>query len=96
MEIQKPIAKLKAAQIDCAIWENEVSVNGKTQTILKATVSRRYRDRNGNWKSAQSFSWNEIPLVIHVLQKAFEMMLAAPKEQSDAESPEEPTEEVIA
>jgi hypothetical protein len=43
--------------------------------VLKASVSRRYKDRDGNWKSSQSFSRNEIPLAIYCLRKAFEKII---------------------
>ena len=83
MEDMKPVAKFRAGQVTCAIWENRVNVGNQPQTILKASVSRRYRDKSGIWKTSQSFSRNEIPLAIHVLQKAFEAMLEKPTEQDD-------------
>jgi len=69
---QAPIAKFRAGQVAAAIWANDVEVKGRTVTILKATVQRRYKDNDGNWQSSGSFSRNEIPLAIHCLQKAFE------------------------
>jgi len=38
-------------------------------------VQRRYKDKDGDWKSSQRFSRNEIPLAIYCLQQAFEKML---------------------
>jgi len=75
MEGQEPLARFRAGQVTCALWQNKINVNGTMKTMLKASVSLRYKDRNGEWKSSQSFSRNEIPLAIHVLQKAFEKML---------------------
>ena len=72
---QKPVAKFKAGMVSAAIWENQIEVKGKTVTILKATVQRRYKDKDGDWKSSQSFSRNEIPLAIYCLQQAFETMI---------------------
>jgi len=73
---QKPVAKFKAGQISAALWENEIiAKNGHRATVLKATVERRYKDRDGNWKSSGSFSRNEIPLAIYCLQKAFEKII---------------------
>ena len=46
----------------------------------------RYMDRCGASKSSFSFSRNEIPLAIHVLQQAFEMMLEKTEEQDRPES----------
>jgi hypothetical protein len=71
MEEQKPVARFRAGSVSCAVWENQVTVGGEPQKILKAQVSRRYKDRNGVWKTTQSLSRNEIPLAIYVLGKAF-------------------------
>lgn len=70
----------------CALWQNQVQVDGRPTTILKASVSRRYKDRHGQWKSSESFSRNEIPLAIHVLQRAFEKMVEATPEQEIGEA----------
>jgi hypothetical protein len=46
------------------LWENEATVDGRKVTLLKATVERRYKDKDGTWKSSGSFSRNEIPLAV--------------------------------
>ena len=72
----KPVAKFKAGQISAALWENEITAkNGGKATMLKATVQRRYKDKNGDWKSSGSFSRNEIPLAIYCLMQAFKVMV---------------------
>ena len=58
----QPVKKFRAGQVSCALWENEANMNGRIVTMLKATVERRYKDRDGNWKSNGSFGRNEIPL----------------------------------
>ena len=73
------------------MWENEINVNGHQKTIVKASLDRRYQDRNGNWKSSQSFSRSEIPLAIYCLQKAFESMI----EKSKDPDAMEPVEEIV-
>jgi hypothetical protein len=71
-----PVAKIKAGQVNAALWENQISTkHGGKATVLKATVQRRYMDKDGNWKSSGSFSRNEIPLAIYCLQKAFEKII---------------------
>ena len=72
---QTPIAKFRAGQVAAAVWANDVEVKGRTVTILKATVQRRYKDKDDNWQSSGSFSRNEIPLAIHCLQKSFEKIV---------------------
>lgn len=89
MATQQPIERFRAGQISCALWENEITVSGQQKTILKASVTRRYQDRNGEWKSSQSFSRNEIPLAIYCLQKAFASIIEKPKESDDEMGPVE-------
>ena len=81
---QKPVAKFKAGQVSAALWENEITAkNGHKAIMLKATVERRYRDKDGNWKSSGSFSRNEIPLAIYCLQKAFEKIISVQVNDSE-------------
>ena len=80
MDRSKPRQKFQAGQVSCAVWENEIEVNGEPRTMLKATVSRHYKDREGNWKTSQSFSMNEVPKAIFVLFQAYESMVCGSAE----------------
>jgi hypothetical protein len=79
---QLPVAKFKAGQVSSAVWENQIQVKGAKVTVLKATVQRRYKDKDGDWKSSGSFSRNEIPLAIHCMQKAFEKIIEMQNEDN--------------
>jgi hypothetical protein len=70
-----PVKKFSAGSVSCALWENEATVDGRKVNLLKATVERRYKDRDGSWKSSGSFSRNEIPLAVLCLLKAFAAMV---------------------
>jgi hypothetical protein len=52
-------------------------------TLIRATVERRYKDKDGTWKSSGSFSRNEIPLVILCLVQAFAAMVGEKGEADD-------------
>lgn len=75
MAINKPYKKISAGNVSAAIWENEAMVNGRTVSMLKVTLDRRYRNSAGEWKSSSSFARNEIPLAVYCLQKAFEVII---------------------
>ena len=76
MSGQKPVEKFVAGQVSAALWENEITTgNGNKATVLKASIQRRYKDKDGQWKSSTSFARNEIPLAIYCLQKAFEKIV---------------------
>lgn len=73
-----PIAKFKAGNVAAAIWKNKINAD----TVLKATVQKRFQDSEGNWKSSGSFARNEIPLAVHCLNKAFEEIIRLQNEQT--------------
>jgi hypothetical protein len=79
---QTPVAKFRAGAVSAALWENDIDVKGRTITILKATVQRRYKDKDDNWQSSDSFSRNEIPLAIYCLQKAFDKIIETQSQAS--------------
>ena len=87
-----PFKKFRAGQVSCALWENEAQVNGRSVTMLKATVERRYKDKNDKWQSSGSFSRNEIPLAVYCLQKAFEAIVEEQNVQPEGKVSEEAVE----
>ena len=70
-----PVKKFSAGSVSCALWESEATEDGRKVNLLKATVERRYKDRDGTWKSSGSFSQNEIPLAVFCLLKAYAAMV---------------------
>ncbi len=85
----QPLNRFRAGQVSCALWENDIIVRGQQKTIVKASISRRYKDRDGNWQTSQSFSRHEIPLAIYCLTKAFGAMLENPNGQAEMGAVEE-------
>ena len=74
--MNQPVKKFSAGVVSCALWENEMPLpNGGTKNVLKATFERRYKDKNGEWKSSNSFGRSEIPLAKYCLDKAFDAMV---------------------
>lgn len=76
-----PLKKYRAGSVSGAIWENEATIDGRKTTVLRTTVERRYKDKDGTWKSSGSFSRNEIPLAVYCLLKAFVEMVEEDKEE---------------
>ena len=87
----KPLKSFAAGGVRAALWENEIRVNGSTKTVLKASVERRYKDKDGSWKSTTSFSRNEIPLAVYCLEKAFEAVI----EEEQVQNGNDVAEEVV-
>jgi hypothetical protein len=75
MANNKPLVSVKAGTVTGAVWENSIESHGKTVTVLKATVNRRYKAKDGSWQNGNSFGRTEIPLVIYCLEKCFEKIV---------------------
>lgn len=75
MANKKPLVSVKAGAVTGAVWENSIEAGGKTVTVLKATVNRRYKAKDGSWQNGGSFARNEIPLAVYCLEKCFEKMI---------------------
>jgi len=81
----EPKKRIRAGSISCALWENQATVEGREVNVLRATVERRYRDKDGTWKSSGSFSRNEIPLAVYCLFKAFAAMVEKQPGEDESE-----------
>jgi len=79
-----PKTRIRAGSVACALWENEAVINGRSTPVLRATVDRRYKDKDGTWKSSGSFSRNELPLAVYCLLKAFTAMVEHDAGDEDA------------
>jgi len=88
---QMPVARFRAGQVASAVWQNTIQIQGKAVTVLKATVQRRYKDKDGNWKSSNSFGRNEIPLAIYCLTQAFQKII----DEQSANSSNDIEEELV-
>ena len=89
MVSQLPVVRIRAGAVSCAVWENDVKPFDGSRTILTATVSRRYKAKDGEWKSSQSFAKNEIPLAIYCLEKGFEAIIEQDNQHSHSNSVDE-------
>jgi len=82
--MSRPEISFKAGAVRAAIFRNQIVRNGQPINIGKVVLEVRYRDPQGNWKSASSMSANEIPKALMVLQKAYEYLLT--HKDGDAET----------
>ena len=85
MKKMAPAKKFSAGSVSCALWQNEIAANGKKIGVLRATIDRRYKDKDGTGKSSGSFSRNEIPLAVFCLVQAYAAMLGEGGEEESAE-----------
>lgn len=96
--MSKPEISFKVGAVRAAIFRNTIVRGTQTVNIGKVVLEVRYRDKEGQWKSAHSMSANEVPKAILALQKAYDYLMtkksdgASAGEAADATDAEEPDE----
>ena len=76
--MSKPEKVFKMGAVRAAVFRNVIEKNGQQIPIRKVIIEVRYRDKKGEWKSANSLSLNELPKAITALQQAYEYLMSEP------------------
>ena len=74
----QPVHRIRMFPIECAIWKNQ-SENGAWYNV---TLSRSYKDANGEWKSTDSFSADALLLVAKVADQAHSWIVQKQQERN--------------
>jgi len=78
-----PEKKFRAGAISVTVWKNSnTSKSGEPIEYKTVTLERRYKDRNGEWQSTNSFMVNDIPKAIVAFCSAYEYLVM--KRENDA------------
>ncbi len=81
----KPTTKFQAGGVSAAVWQNKMRLrSGDVIDTFSVTLDRRYKDKNGAWRSAGSFGMNDIPKAAAVLLKAYDFILQASSSGEDS------------
>ncbi len=70
-----PEKRFSTGAIQATVWNNETENNGQKAMFKTITLSRRYRDKSGTWRSTNSMRLNDVPKANVVLQKAYEYLV---------------------
>jgi len=72
----KPEKKFRCGGCEAAIFVNDVTTKaGKDVQMKKVVLQKRYKDRNGEWASTNSFDVNDIPKARLALQEAYRYLV---------------------
>ena len=67
-----PEKTFRAGHVEAAVWSNEKQEDGCTVIQKSIRIQKRYKDKEGNWKSTDFFFPSEIPDLELVAHKAIE------------------------
>jgi len=70
----QPVAKFKHGCVEAAIFENEMTKDGKTFKLRKVVFQKNYLDRNDKWQSTSSLDVNDVPKAVVALSKAYDFV----------------------
>ncbi|MBD3183364.1 hypothetical protein GF312_13790 [Candidatus Poribacteria bacterium] len=68
-----PEKKFVAGGIAVTIWKNTGKDESKSYHSI--VLEKRYKDKEGNWKSTNSLNSNDLPKARLVLAKAYEYLM---------------------
>jgi len=74
----QPVHRIRVSGVQAAIWENR----GETGPWYNVTLSRSYKDANDEWKSADSFSVNDLLLVAKLADEAHSWIIQKQQERN--------------
>ncbi len=79
-----PVAKVRVGLVTAAIWEKATD-NG---TFYNVTFERRYKDKDGNWHSTQSYDAYDLLNLAKAADLAHTQILEAMEDDRNSETTE--------
>lgn len=69
--MNQPEKKFAHGAYRATIFANTVNINGHQATIKKVVITKRYKDKSGEWKNSSSLDINDVPKMITALMTAY-------------------------
>ena len=87
---QKPAKVFRVRGVSASVFQNTAKVGDRRVTFHKVSLQRTYKDGDA-FKTTTSFSRDDLPVCRHVLDQAWEYILAAESKRGadDADEPQE-------
>lgn len=92
-----PEKKFKAGGCSAAVFINKFETPAGTKAARNVVLERTYKDKEGQFQASKSFSMNDIPKAILVLQQAYQYIVEhgpAPEPSSVQNQPKALSEEL--
>lgn len=91
-----PEKRFTTGVISATVWKNQgTNKEGKPTEYHTISIQRRYKDREGNWKSTNSLRINDLPKASLVLDKAYEYLVLREQDGKDNKDIDFSEEEIV-
>lgn len=85
----KPVKNFRAGAVNVSVWKNQgKEVDGKEMSYNTISLERRYKDKDGAWKSTNSMRINDLPRAAAAINKAYDFLVFAKDSANVAEAEE--------
>lgn len=81
--MNRPEQKFRAGPIEASIWKNEKEKDGVVREYRSVTFQRRFKDKDGKWKSSNTLQVYDLPRALIVLGKAYESLILTQSEKEE-------------
>jgi hypothetical protein len=75
----RPADSVRIGNIEAAIWRNANETATGANPFYTISLLRHYKDAQGEWKTTNSYSVDDLPVVAKVSDKALDLVLALQK-----------------
>ena len=85
--VDRPEKNFRVGAVRAAVWPSTIVLkDGTSFEKKKVVVDRRYKDRNGEWKSTNSLDANDVPKAVLALQLAYQYMMVKDDRDKDRDT----------
>ena len=71
-----PRLKYSAGAVKATVWDNKgTNSQGEETSYQTISLERVYQDKEGSWKSTNSFRINDLPKVSMIMQKVYQELV---------------------
>lgn len=82
-----PLFKYKCGSVESTCWLNHrKNQDGKEYDEISVKIERRYKDRDGIWKSSNYYRTNDLPKMMLCGQKAYEFVVTNKEKEEGVEA----------
>ena len=79
-----PVKTFRAGVVSAAVWRHtEAGRDGREMASWSVTLDKRYRDKEGIWKSSRSLNVNDIPKAVVALENAYSYVVCEAKDDDN-------------
>ena len=68
----RPERQFRSGRVSGAVWINEVAANGENTSRFSISISKGYRNREGQWRRSRTFFPEDIPHIQNVAAQILE------------------------